>query len=119
MPPPPPTSSTVVTDPSADRTTWVIVASRDHARRGLAAGFIMANHGKRAPLARMRPGDGIVIYSPTTTSPKGSPLRAVTIVGTVTGAEAEPSDIIENGYRRRAELHEIAPLTLDRLGDHL
>lgn len=31
-------------------TTWVIVASRDHARRSLSAGFVMANHGKRAPL---------------------------------------------------------------------
>ena len=47
--------------------TWVIVASLDHARRGLRDGLIMANHGKRTPLARMNRGDGIVIYSPTTT----------------------------------------------------
>jgi hypothetical protein len=105
--------------PAAPNRTWVIVASRDHARRGLADGFIMANHGKRAPLTRMRPGDGVMIYSPTTTYPKGTPLRAITIVGTVTGAEPEPSDIIANGYRRRAELHEIEPLTLDRVRDHL
>ena len=103
--------------PAAPRTTWVIVASLDHARRGVAAGFIMANHGKRAPLARMEEGDGIVLYSPTTTFPKGSPLRAVTIVGTVTGSEPEPSDVIPGGYRRRADLHEIEPLPLDRIRD--
>ncbi len=97
----------------------MIVASRDHARRGLDDGFIMVNHGKRAPLARMKQRDGIVVYSPTTTFPKGAPLRAITIVGTVTGTEPEPSNVIANGYRRRADLHEIEPLTLDRVRDHL
>lgn len=79
----------------------------------------MANHGRQAPLARMQPGDGIVIYSPTTTYPKGEPLRAITIVGQVTGAEPEPSEVIPDGHRRRAELHEIEPLALDRIRDHL
>jgi len=104
---------------TAATATWVIVASRDHARRGLADGFIMANHGKRTPLARMHPGDGIIIYSPKTKYPDGDLLRAITIVGTVTGAEPEPSDLIANGYRRRADLREIEPLTLDRVRDHL
>lgn len=62
----------------ASRRHWVIVASREHARRGVSGGFAMANHGKRSPLARMSPGDGILIYSPTTTYPNGEPLRAVT-----------------------------------------
>ena len=108
-----------VADTAAASTTWVIVASRDHARRGLAEGFIMANHGKRTPLARMNAGDGVVIYSPKTNHPDGDPLRAITIVGTVTGAEPEPSDLIANGYRRRADLREIEPLALDRIRDHL
>ena len=98
---------------------WVVVVSRDHARRGVTGGFIMANHGKRAPLARMARGDGIMIYSPTTTFPNGAPLRAITIVGTVTGDEPEASDVIPDGYRRRAELHEIEPLTLETVRDHL
>lgn len=109
----------VAAGPAAPNTTWVLVASLDHARRGLTGGFVMANHGKRAPLARMSPDDGIVIYSPTTTYPQGRPLRAITIVGSVTGAEPEPSDVIENGYRRRAALREIEPLPLDRVRDHL
>lgn len=79
----------------------------------------MANHGKRAPLARMSPGDGILIYSPTTTFPKGEPLRAVTFVGEVTGTEPEPSPVIPGGFRRAAALREVEPLALDAIRTHL
>lgn len=101
------------------RRHWVIVASRDHARRGVDGGFVMANHGKRSPLARMSPGDGVFIYSPTTTYPHGDPLRAVTIVGEVTGDGPEPSDVIAGGFRRAARLREIEPLLLDQIREHL
>ena len=103
----------------ATRRHWVIVASRDHARRGVAGGFVMANHGKRSPLARMSPGDGVLIYSPTTTYPHGEPLRAVTIVGEVTGGETEPSHLITDGYCLAASLREIEPLPLDEIREHL
>ena len=43
---------------------WIIVASKDHLQRGLDGGFIQANHGKAAPLKRMKPGDWVVFYSP-------------------------------------------------------
>lgn len=101
------------------RRTWVVVASRDHARRGVSGGFVMANHGKRAPLSRMSQGDGILIYSPTTTFPQGVPLRAITIVGEVTGDAPEPSEVIPGGFRRRASLREIEPLPLDAVREHL
>lgn len=99
--------------------TWVIVASLDHARRGLDSGFIMANHGKRAPLARMSAGDGILIYSPKTTYPDGEPLRAIGVVGTITGSEPEPSDVIPGGFRRDADLRAIDPIGLADLTPHL
>ena len=98
---------------------WVVVASRDHARRGVEGGFIMANHGKKAPLARMSRGDGILVYSPTTTFPKGEPLRAVTFVGHVTGDAPEPSDAIPGGFRRAADLREVEPVPLAEIRDHL
>jgi hypothetical protein len=101
------------------RRSWVIVASRDHARRGVSDGFVMANHGKRAPLSRMSRGDGILIYSPTTTYPDGVPLRAITIVGEVTGEAPEPSDLIAGGFRRKATLREIEPLPLEEVRKHL
>jgi hypothetical protein len=98
---------------------WVIVVSREHARRGAAGGFVMANHGKRGPLARMSVGDGIVIYSPTTAYPAGAPLRAITFIGEVTGDEPESSDVIAGGYRRSARLREIEPLPLAVVSAHL
>ena len=103
----------------ADRRHWVIVASRDHARRGAREGFIMANHGKRAPLQRMSRGDGILVYSPTTTYPRGEPLRAVTFVGEVTGDEPEPSEVIAGGFRRAASLREVEPVPLSAIRDQL
>jgi hypothetical protein len=102
------------------RRHWLVVASRDHALRGVEGGFIMANHGTRPPLARMSPGDGVLVYSPTTTYPRGEPLRAVTIVGEVTGEEPEPSAAIPGGFRRRADLRVVdPPLPLDAVRDHL
>jgi hypothetical protein len=103
----------------ADRRHWVIVASRDHARRGAREGFIMPNHGKRAPLQRMSRGDGILVYSPTTTYPRGEPLRAVTFVGEVTGDEPEPSEVIAGGFRRAASLREVEPVPLSAIRDQL
>lgn len=91
---------------------WVIVVSREHARRGLTAGYIMANHGKRAPLARMGAGDRVFVYSPKTTYPDGEPLRAITFVGTVVGNVPEPSTVIPGGFRLAASLREITPVPL-------
>lgn len=79
----------------------------------------MANHGRRSPLARMSPGDGILIYSPTTTYPAGEPLRAITIVGEVTGDEPEPSNVIAGGFRHAASPREIEPLPLAEIREHL
>src|SRR3954452_9229044 len=103
----------------ATRRPWVIVASRDHARRGVHGGFVMANHGKRPPLARMSAGDGVLIYSPRSTYPHGEPLRAITIVGEVTGDEPEPSEAITDGFRRAASLREIEPPPLEEIREHL
>jgi EVE domain-containing protein len=103
----------------ATRRHWVIVASRDHARRGVEGGFVMTNHGKRSPLTRMSAGDSVFIYSSTTSYPHGEPLRAVTVVGEVTGEEPEPSDVIPDGFGRAASLREIEPLPLEEIREHL
>lgn len=67
---------------------WVVTASADHAARGQAEKIVQANHGKDAPLRRMKPGDGVVIYSPRTTFPDGPALQAFTLIGRI--ADAEP-----------------------------
>jgi hypothetical protein len=72
---------------------WIGVASADHVRRGRKDGFMQVNHGKAAPLKRMRPGDGIVYYSPTVTYGGKDKLRAFTAIGTVKDREPYIGDM--------------------------
>ncbi len=72
----------------ADENYWVVTASADHALRGKAEGIVQANHGKDAPVRRMQPGDGIVIYSPRATFPDGPALQAFTLIGRI--ADGDP-----------------------------
>ncbi len=49
----------------SDRKTkyWIIVASKDHVKKGVKGGFSQACHGKAAPLKRMQKGDYVIYYS--------------------------------------------------------
>jgi len=62
---------------------WIVVVSKDHIARGVAGGFIQANHGKEGPLKRMTADDGVVIYSPKQSYSGDEPLRAFTAIGQV------------------------------------
>jgi hypothetical protein len=53
------------------RLFWIGVASRDHVNVGVTGAFIKLNHGKRAPLRRLKAGDGVIMYSPRTAYPDG------------------------------------------------
>jgi hypothetical protein len=66
---------------------WIAVASAEHARRG-RIGFMQVNHGKKAPLRRLHPGDGVAYYSPTVTFGGKDELQAFTLIGRV-----KPGDI--------------------------
>ena len=50
--------------PIAARRFSVGVVSREHVHLGVKGGFIQLNHGKKAPIQRLRTGDGVVMYSP-------------------------------------------------------
>jgi hypothetical protein len=67
---------------------WLGVVSQEHVQRGVAGGFAQLCHGKAAPLRRMRPGDWLVYYSPTTRMGGGDPVRSFTALGRV--AEGDP-----------------------------
>ena len=67
---------------------WIAVASAEHVRLGRKGGFMQVNHGNAAPLRRIRPGDGIVYYSPTTVLGEKDGLQSFTAIGTV--REGEP-----------------------------
>jgi predicted RNA-binding protein len=62
---------------------WIIVASRDHAIRGVEGGFVQANHGKKAALQRMRKGDWTVFYCPKETFEGKVPCRKFTGLGEI------------------------------------
>lgn len=100
---------------------WIVVASAQHVRRGREGGFMQVNHGKSAPLRRIKPRDGIAYYSPTTILGEKDGLQSFTAIGTV--REGEPYQGDMGGgfmpFRRdvdwaRADEAPIKPL-LDRL----
>ena len=99
---------------------WIAVASAEHVRRGRTQGFMQVSHGKEAPLTRIRPGDGVVYYSPTTVLGKKDGLQSFTAIGTVKEGEPYRADTGSfRPYRRdvawaKAEEAPIRPL-LDEL----
>jgi EVE domain len=62
---------------------WIGVVSRSHVLIGVNGGFVQLNHGKRAPLARMKKGDRLAMYSPRESYPDGPALQAFTALGVV------------------------------------
>src|SRR5260370_24914300 len=57
---------------------WIAVAAAEHVRRGRAGGFMQVCHGKGDPLARIKLGDSIAYYSPTTSFAAKDRLQAFT-----------------------------------------
>jgi hypothetical protein len=99
--------------------TWLGVVSAEHARIAAQQNFIQLNHGKRAGVARLRQGDGFVIYSPTDRFGDKSPLRAFTALGIVADAEpylAEPMNMGTHGivrpWRRQVDFLPVRPVPL-------
>ena len=67
---------------------WLAVACAEHVRRGRAGGFLEVNHGKLGPLKRMRPGDGVVYYSPSEKMAVKDGFQSFTAIGRI--REGEP-----------------------------
>jgi hypothetical protein len=62
---------------------WIAVASAEHVRWGRKGGYMQVCHGKRGPLARVQPGDGVVCYSPTEVFRGPGKMQAFTAIGRV------------------------------------
>ena len=60
---------------------------RNHVEKGSALGIVQTNHGAKAGILRMQPGDGLVFYSPKTAHPEGAPLREFTAIGRIAEGE--------------------------------
>ncbi len=76
---------------------WIGVVSRSHVLRGVAGGFAQMNHGKKAPILRMRAGDGLIYYSPREAYPDGAPLQAFTALGFIRSGEVYAHDMTPEG----------------------
>jgi predicted RNA-binding protein len=72
---------------TSPRQYWIGVVSREHVQVGVRGGFIQLNHGKKAPVQRLRAGDGLAMYSPRTAYPDGEPLQSFTAIGVVSTGE--------------------------------
>jgi hypothetical protein len=76
---------------------WIGVVRRSHVLRGVAGGFAQMNHGKDAPLKRMKAGDGLIYYSPREAYPDGAPLQAFTALGFIRTGEVYAHDMTPDG----------------------
>ena len=82
-----------------DTTTryWLSVVSREHVQHAVDLGIAQVNHGKKTPLQRMCPGDGLVYYSPRERMGDGAPIKSFTAIGTI--AEGEPWQADEGSFQ--------------------
>lgn len=62
---------------------WIGVASRDHVQDAVRGSFCQFNHGKQAPLLRIKKGDRLYYYSPRVAMGSGESVKAFTAVGEV------------------------------------
>ncbi len=76
---------------------WIGVVSRAHVLRGVAGGFAQMNHGKQAPLKRMKAGDALIYYSPREAYPDGVLLQAFTAMGVIRTGEVYAHDMTADG----------------------
>ncbi len=66
---------------------WLVVVSKDHLENGKKMGIVQANHGKAAPMKRMKPGDLIVFYSPKLHFQSREPHKKFTAIARVKEGE--------------------------------
>jgi hypothetical protein len=66
---------------------WIIVASQEHVKIGVARRFALEEHGKLSSLTRIHPGDRIIYDSPKVVFGGGEQLHAFTALGEVADDE--------------------------------
>lgn len=66
---------------------WIVVASKDHVKNGIAEGIAQAGHGKSSPLKRMHPGDFIIYYSSKLTFGELDKCQEFTAIGKIKDKE--------------------------------
>jgi hypothetical protein len=75
---------------------WIIVASKDHVKNGIAEGIAQACHGKTSPLKRMKKGDIVLFYSGKQTLVKPDKCQEFTALGKVLDDEIYQLQVTED-----------------------
>ena len=106
-----------------DARFWIGVVSAEDAECARAAGYVELSGGRAGPLERMRPGDGIALYSPRLAPGERAPLQVFSAIGEVgpgpmyvTDAEAPDG---EPRYRRPVTYFPSMPAPIRPLIEHL
>lgn len=68
---------------NAPRSFYLISASRDHVLSARKQSIVQANHGVKAPMERLRPGDGVAFYSARHQLKGKEPCQRFTAMATV------------------------------------
>jgi predicted RNA-binding protein len=84
---------------------WIIVASEDHVKRGVAEGFAQACHGKASPLKRMQSGDYVLYYSGKKYFGKPDKCQMFTAVGQVKDDEVYQCQMSPDFFPSRRNIH--------------
>jgi predicted RNA-binding protein len=93
---------------------WITVVSKDHIARGVAGGFMQANHGKQGPLKKLSVDDWVIFYSPKKTYAGNEILQAFTAIGQVADGEVYQHKMSEDfiPYRRNIRFYPCKETTI-------
>lgn len=100
---------------------WLVVVSADHVQIGKRLGIVQANHGKAAPMKRLKAGDIIVFYSPKVEFGGNELLQKFTALARVKDGEVYQGDMGGGfvPYRRDVEFVPSAEADIRPLIDKL
>jgi len=100
---------------------WVVVAARYHALSGVQQGIVQANHGKAAPLRRMQPGDGVVLYAPKLVYGAPAPCQRFVALGVVADEPVYQAVVGEDfhPFRRKAMYEAVVEIPIQPLLESL
>ena len=100
---------------------WIIVASKDHVKTGIAEGIAQACHGKATPLRRMKQGDFVIYYSGKQRFNTPEKCQEFTAIGEVKDNEVYPFQMSEDfcPFRRKITFFESRDISISPLIDKL
>lgn len=103
------------------RRFWIAVVSKEHVLRGVEDGFMQACHGKKAPLVRMKKGDGFLFYSGKISMDGNEKCQEFTAIGEVKDDLVYQFQMSENffPFRRNIDFLECKSVSILTLIDDL